>query len=1567
MPGTDVTATPIFTTNQSTLAGGVAKGSEVNAFSSTLNRLFVLGALGVDVVDPATGAVIYTISKAALGVDAATVGTLNSVAVNTTAGVTRIAIAADGVPVAVANGTIPTNGVVAILTVTETGFTLNNTIRPVESAATGPLSFAVPDMVTFTPDGTKVLVAIEGEPSPNYTHDPLGGVGIITVATGALQIAGFSGFDAATLNAAGVRVFGSAPTDLNGDGVADAGRTVTPFTATAAADLEPEYIAISADGTKAYVTLQEANALAVLNIATGTYDRIQSFGLKDFSQADSYIDAADQNGAYFPTTSPVKGLYQPDGIATFTANGKTYLVTANEGDARDWGSFAEEVRVAAAGLDTAVFPNATTLVNNANLGRLTVSAYTNNTDADAQLEKLEVFGSRSFSIWEYDATTGLTQVFDSGSALDSIIAREFPALYDDGRADNKGAEPEGVTLGTVDGQLFAFVGLERYNAVLSFAIDTTGAKPTATYSSTIRAAGDTGPEVFSFAADPGGSTGRLFVSNEVSTTTSAFAIDTVAEPTFTLQILHASDFEAGLQAVTRAPKFAAIIDKLEDSYANSITLASGDNYIPSPFFASEGDPALTPVLRAFYEQYFGLPSGSLSSLVTDLGRIDIAILNAIGIQASAFGNHEFDLGTRTILNAIDNTASAATATLNGAARVTSIGAQFPYLSANLDFSGDPDLNSIFTAALRDASSYATTLADFASNTTVTAEAADQQISPWTVITENGEKIGVISLTTQLLATISSLGLVKVKDPFGDGGTDNTAELAAIVQPLIDQMTIQGINKIILATHLQQYQLELDLATKLRGVDVILAGGSHAAFADSTDGFTGAQNYPVFRTDLDGNSTAIVVTGNEYFDVGRLVVTFDSNGHIIPGSVDANVSGAYVANDATVASLYAPGENPYADGTRGGEVKQLTDAVGAIIDAKLSVVAGYSDVYIQGQRGFVRTQETNFGDLTADANLFAAKLVDPTVTISLKNGGGIREGIGVVGDGTIPTYEAPLGGKVTQLDIENALRFNNALSLATVTAQGLAGIIENVLVSVTPGATPGGFIHVAGLRYSFDSTRAAGDRIVSLVAVDANDQVIDILVENGNLVGDPNRSFRIVALDFNITGATGGDNWLGGSAAAGYTTVTVANRVDLTSVPSGSRSYTTAGSEQKALADYFAAKFATPETAYDDAESVQQLDTRIQNLAFRSDAVLQGSFVSGAETGDTLTGYALAEQFYGNGGNDLVAAGAGNDVVIGGDGADSLRGDDGVDWMQAGTGNDSVSGGDGGDNLYGEAGDDTLSGGDGVDAVLGGEGNDVLLGDAGNDYMEAGSGNDSLLGGAGNDNLYGQVGDDTLSGGDGNDAVLGGDGNDALLGDAGDDYMEAGLGNDSLSGGVDNDNLYGQGGDDTLSGGTGNDAVLGGDDNDLLRGDEGADYILGEAGNDSLLGGADNDYLNGGDGADTLSGGAGGDGLVGGLGADLFVFASPTDGGDAITDFVRGTDRLAISAAGFGDGLVVGTLSAARFVAGTEANAATGQILYDQQFGGIYWDADGTGSLAKVFLAQVYGNPALFASDFSIIA
>jgi 2',3'-cyclic-nucleotide 2'-phosphodiesterase (5'-nucleotidase family) len=159
------------------------------------------------------------------------------------------------------------------------------------------------------------------------------------------------------------------------------------------------------------------------------------------------------------------------------------------------------------------------------------------------------------------------------------------------------------------------------------------------------------------------------------------------------------------------------VDALEGTYANSITLSSGDNYIPGPFLAAGTDSAVRTALREYYEQLFNLAPGALSGLREGAARIDIAILNAIGVQASALGNHELDLGTNVVANAIDFIAGSG----SGTGRISSIGALFPYLSANLDFSDDGALRSLVTQTLREASSYTTTAADLANDAVIGAK------------------------------------------------------------------------------------------------------------------------------------------------------------------------------------------------------------------------------------------------------------------------------------------------------------------------------------------------------------------------------------------------------------------------------------------------------------------------------------------------------------------------------------------------------------------------------------------------------------------------------------------------------------------------------------------------------------------------------------------------------------------------------------------------------------------------------------------------------------------------------
>ncbi|QDU31658.1 Hemolysin, chromosomal [Anatilimnocola aggregata] len=496
-------------TKQWTSAG---TGAEIPTYDAVTNRVFVVNPnAGIAVFDGTTGAPI--------GVIPITGGAPNSVAVR--------------------------NGLVAVA-VEDTVKQKNGTIRFFNAATlallhTAPAG-ALPDMLTFSPDGTRVLSANEGEPDSYLVgnNDPLGSVTIFSVpgfapltvanvASGSSITVDFTAFDGqkAALQAAGVRIFGPDPS------------TPDPTDSTSVSrDFEPEYIAVSPDGTQAFVTLQENNAFAVLNLTTNTFTNIVSLGLKNHSLPGNGFDASDRDlapgfsaGTINIRNWPVFGMYQPDAISAYSVAGQTYYVTANEGDARDYGGFVEEIRVGNGGygLDTAVFPNASTLKLNQNLGRLTVSSATGNLDGDAAYERIDLFGARSFSIW--DASGAL--VWDSGDQLERITAQLIPTLFNsnqdsspgsfDTRSDNKGPEPEAVTLGVVGGRTLAFVGLERTGGLAVFDI-TDPLKPV--YVDYMAGGTDFAPEGITFipaAASPFGLPG-VVVANELSNTTSWFSV-----------------------------------------------------------------------------------------------------------------------------------------------------------------------------------------------------------------------------------------------------------------------------------------------------------------------------------------------------------------------------------------------------------------------------------------------------------------------------------------------------------------------------------------------------------------------------------------------------------------------------------------------------------------------------------------------------------------------------------------------------------------------------------------------------------------------------------------------------------------------------------------------------------------------------------------------------------------------------------------------------------------------------------------------------------------------------------
>lgn len=784
---------------------------------------------------------------------------------------------------------------------------------------------------------------------------------------------------------------------------------------------------------------------------------------------------------------------------------------------------------------------------------------------------------------------------------------------------------------------------------------------------------------------------------------------------FKLQILHASDFEAGLDAVDRAGNFAAIVDYLEETQTNSITLSSGDNFLPSPFFNAGSDASLKEVYETALEDYYNLAPGSLN-ITPGFGTADISMLNIIGVQASAIGNHEFDAGTNPFAAIIRQTA-------------TFPGAQFPYLSANLDFSADVNLSGLYTNVIQGAENY---------TGFPPAAGIGKKIAPATIITENGEKIGVVGATTQIVESISSTGGVEVIG----ADVDDMVALAAILQPTIDALLAQGINKIIVVSHLQQLALEKALAPLLHGVDIIVAGGSHTLLADSEDvgrglhpGDTAVATYPFVTQNADGKSTVIVNTDGEYSYVGRLVVEFDANGDIVANSIDPNVSGAFATTDDVVDDLYAnvidvdhDGDidandaDPFASGSRGDLVNDIAQGVGAIIDAQDGNIFGKTEVYLEGRRGEVRTEETNLGDLTADANLWYAQKADQTVLVSIKNGGGLRDSIGSVeahgGTSTeLPPSANPGVGKeegeVSQLDIANSLRFNNALSLVTVTAEQMLLVLEHAVRATTATATPGQFAQIGGIAYSFDKDLPAGQRVLSAALIDEDGNPYMALVENGELVVDPSMAMRVVTLNFLLTG---GDGYPFNTFIAANPAFANVVNLAAASVPDAGQvaNFAAEGTEQDAFAEYMAEFYS--ENAYAQADTDRTQDTRIQNLDFRSDTILTAESVnqSGGAGDDVLTGALADDSLSGNGGNDRL---------YGYDGDDLLRGGGNNDLLDGGAGDDTLLGGSGVDQLLGGADDDLLEGGRDNDLLTGGTGSDEYS-------YEAGDGSDTIVEGTG---------------------------------------------------------------------------------------------------------------------------------------------------------------------------------------------------------------------------------------------
>lgn len=398
--------------------GGLG-AAEITAFDEKTNRLFAVNNSAVnkidviDITNPAAPKLVGSISMQPYG------GLVNSVDVR------------DGkLAAAIESINKQANSKVVVFD--------TETLRPLKTILVG----ALPDMVTYSKDGNFILTANEGEPNDSYTDDPIGSVSIINVknnySVSNIDFAGFAG-KLAELSSKGFRVFGPG--------------------LSLAKDVEPEYITTSEDGKMAWVTLQENNAIAEIDIRSATVRTIYPLGFKNYGLSGNNVDLSDRDSRISFANAPVFGMYMPDAIASTQFEGNTYLFTANEGDAREYTGFTEMKRVNQVVLDPVAFPNAAALKADAVLGRLNMTTTLGDKDKDGDFDEIYSLGARSFTVW--DASTG-NLVWDSKDQLDK---ESFTlGLYDDLRSDDKGSEPEAITIGRVGSKTIAIIGLERADA-----------------------------------------------------------------------------------------------------------------------------------------------------------------------------------------------------------------------------------------------------------------------------------------------------------------------------------------------------------------------------------------------------------------------------------------------------------------------------------------------------------------------------------------------------------------------------------------------------------------------------------------------------------------------------------------------------------------------------------------------------------------------------------------------------------------------------------------------------------------------------------------------------------------------------------------------------------------------------------------------------------------------------------------------------------------------------------------------------------------------------------------------
>ncbi|MBE9007991.1 choice-of-anchor I family protein [Fortiea sp. LEGE XX443] len=1293
-----------------------ANGAEISAFDPGSDRLFVVA-----------GSTVETYSLSSTGT-LALVGAL-------TPGFT-LPLGTQALP----NSVAVSNGIVAV------AYAIQNTTT--DAQQTGQVSFynavdgtflnsvavgALPDMLTFTPDGTRVLVANEGEPNSygqTDSVDPEGSISIIDVSGGVAS---------ATVTTATFTSFNSQIDELRAAGV-----RITGPGATVAQDLEPEYIAISADGLTAQITLQENNAIAILDIASATITNIVPLGTKDFSLPGNGFDASDRDGGINIQNWPVSGFYQPDAIASFTANGQTYYITANEGDARDYPGFNEESRVGAASyvLDPTVFPNAASLKDNANLGRLIVTNVSGDTDGDGDFDRIEAFGARSFSIWDANGS----QVFDSGDQFEQITATRVPTLFNsdgtaasfDSRSDNRGPEPEGVVVGVINNRTYAFIGLERTGDVIVYDV-TNPNNPT--FVQYINTPEDLGTEGLTFVSATDSPTGRplLVTTSEVSRTVTVFEVNPPARISDIQGTSHISPFNG--QAVTNVPGIVTAVAN-NGFYLQDLNPDNDDR-------TSEGIFVFT---------------GSLPTVQVG----DSILVNGTVSEFRPGGATAANLTTTQIVSPVitvlsqNNPLPAAIILGNG-------GRAIPTTVIDDDSISNVEINSIFDPANDGIDFYESLEGTLVQINNPVAVSPTNGFGEVWVLADNGENATGRTARGGIAVSANDFNpeRIQIDDNLLPGGTPQVS-VGATFDTIVGVVAYNFNNFEVLPTSLTvtaPSPLEREVTNLTATADQLTVATFNVENLDPSDGAT-----------QFANLANRIVNNLKSPDILSLEEIQDNSGATNNGIVDAsqtyqllidaiaqaggptyefrqidpvnNTTGGQPGGNIRVGYLFNPERVDFVDRPGGGSTTSIsvTDVDGV---PTLSASPGFIDptnsAFNNSRRPLVGEFVFNGQTIYLIGNHFNSKggdqpLFGPSQPPILFTEVQRQQQAILVRDFVQEILAIDPNANVIVLGDLNDFEFSNPIN--TIESAGLTALVETLPENE---------------RYTFN--------------FQGNSQVLDHILVSGNLLNKLD-GYDIVHINseffdqdsdhdpsvarFNIPANQAP---IANNDSATTTDIqpviinVLANDSDQNNDPLTIDSFTNPTTGNLVINDDNTFTY-TPQIGFSGADSFTYTisDGNLTATATVDLTVTLGSNqINGTSGNDVLRGTGRIDVIRGFAGNDIISGLGDNDVIYGGDGNDILNGNAGDDSLYGENGNDILNGGDGNDSLYGEDGNDILNGGDGNDSLYGGDGNDILNGNAGDDTLVGGDGNDTLVGGAGNDILIGGLGRNILTGGGGRDS------------------------------------------------------------------------------------------------------------------------------------------------------------------------------------------------------------------------